>query len=81
MTETQSQQDQLYSRLSNMGEEGRTRRYAIAVFDVMASLAVMPIGTPSLLDTDEDDDTSRVCHVAKAQKRDGDERKPDSKNQ
>ena len=38
----------------------------------MPSLAEMPVGTLSLLDTDEDD-MSNVRRVAKAQKREGDE--------
>ena len=71
----QSQQDLLFSALPNLAEEGRKRREAIPVFDVMPSLAEMPVGTPSLLDTDEDD-MFNVRRVAKAQKWEGDENEP-----
>ena len=69
----------MFSRLPNLADEGRKRSEAIPVFDVMPSLAEMPVGTPSLLDTDEDD-MSNVLRVAKAQKREGDENGP-MKNQ
>ena len=36
--ESESQQDQLYSGLPNAAQEGRKRRGAIAVFDIMTSL-------------------------------------------
>ena len=71
----QSQHDLLFSGLPNLAEEGRKRREAIPAFDVMPSLAEMPVGTPSLLDTDKDD-MSNVRRVAKAQKREGDENEP-----
>ena len=71
----QSEQDLLCSARPNMAEDVRERREAIPVFDVMPSLAEMPVGTPSLLDTDEDD-MSNVRHVSKAQKREGDENEP-----
>ena len=64
--ESQPQQDQPCS-----GHSGRNRREAFVVFDVMGCLALVPVGTPSLLDADEDDDMSNVRHVAKAQKREG----------
>ena len=68
--ECQSQQDLLFSALPNFAEEGRKRREAILVFDVMPSLAEMPVGTLSL------DDMSNVRLVAKAHKREGDENEP-----
>ena len=70
-----SHQDLLFSARPNLAEEGRKRREAIPVFDVMPSLAEMPVGTPSLLDTDEDD-MSNVRRVAKAKKWEGDEDEP-----
>ena len=51
-----------YSGLLNRVEENRKRRETI--FDVMAGLATAPAGTQSVLETEEDDEMSNVCHVA-----------------
>ena len=71
--ESQRQPDGLYSGLPNRVEESRKRSEANAVFDVMARLATVPASTQSVLETVEDDNMSDVSHVAKYQKRAGDE--------
>ena len=57
----------LYSGPPNLADEGWKKREVIAVFDVMAHLATMKVGTPSLLD-DENDDKNPVTHVSKSTK-------------
>ena len=62
--ESQTQLDKLYSEPPNWAEEGWKNREAVAVFEVMANLAVAQEETPSLLD-DEDDEMTGVRHVSK----------------
>ena len=60
--ENQTQPGGLYSELPKLAEEGTRKRGAVAVFEVVANLAVAQEGTPSLLD-DEDDDKTHVRQV------------------
>ena len=61
--ESQRQQDQLYSGLPNLVEEGKHER-PLPFSDVMANLATVHEETPSLLD--EDDDTTPMRQVSKS---------------
>ena len=57
----------LYSGPPNLADEGWKKQEVIAVFDVIAHLATIKVGTPSLLD-DENDDKNPVKYVSKSTK-------------
>ena len=59
--ESQPQQDQLYSGLPNLTEEGRKKLEVRAIFEVMTRLA--NAGTPSMID-EVDDNTTSLGHVS-----------------
>ena len=64
---TKYKRTKLYSGPPNLADEGWKKREVIAVFDVMAQLATIKVGTPSLLD-DEDDDKNPVEYMSKSSK-------------